>query len=55
MFQIIREKEMALHDANAATPGGRYSSSRPRGPNLKDAQQRKQIAAERIGIGRPRP
>lgn len=48
---------MTMQDSNASTtmsPGGRYTLGKGVSNNSKptNAQQRKQAAAERIGIGR---
>ena len=48
-FQLMKEREAALHDSNDAIPGSRYGGNRPRGAKAGTAAQRKQAAAERIG------
>lgn len=50
-IQVMREKEMAMQDSHVSTP--RFASSR-HAAKPANAMERKQVAAERIGIGRPR-
>jgi hypothetical protein len=56
MLQIQREKEMEMVDSNASTPTAALGSRRTTGhTKAMNAMERKQEAADRIGISRPRP
>eukprot|EP00980_Cylindrotheca_fusiformis_P028905 scaffold22672_cov141-Cylindrotheca_fusiformis.AAC.8 len=50
--EIMREREMVMKESNTPTTG-RYAGSRPRGAKPGTSTQRKQAAADRIGIGQP--
>ena len=60
MIQLMREKEMAMEDSNATTPtASAIGNSKTRGPAgfrvQMNAMERKQDAAQRIGIVQTRP